>query len=48
MPTFFMKHLYNTANPLLEVHFFLLKDQIILATGRGILADFWVPHGIDS
>ena len=24
------------------------KDQIILATGRGILADFWVPHEIDS
>ena len=23
------------------------KDQIILATGRGILADFWVPHEID-
>ena len=25
-----------------------LKDQIILATGRGILADFWVPHEIDN
>ena len=26
------------------------KDQIILATGRGILAaaDFWVPHEIES
>ena len=24
------------------------KDQIILATGRGILADFWVPHDIES
>ena len=24
------------------------KDQIILATGRGILADFWVPHEIDN
>ena len=24
------------------------KDQIILATGRGILADFWVPHYIES
>ena len=23
------------------------KDQIILATGRGILADFWVPNEID-
>ena len=25
-----------------------LKDQIILATGQGILADFWVPHEIES
>ena len=24
------------------------KDQIILATERGILADFWVPHEIES
>ena len=24
------------------------KDQIILATGRGILADFGVPHEIES
>ena len=24
------------------------KDQIILPTGRGILADFWVPHDIES
>ena len=24
------------------------KDQIILAPGRGILADFWVPHEIES
>ena len=28
--------------------FYLWKDQIILATGRGILADFWVPHEIES
>ena len=28
--------------------FCLKKNQIILATGRGILADFWVPHEIDS
>ena len=25
-----------------------LKDQIILATEQGILADFWVPHEIES
>ena len=24
------------------------KDQIILATGRGNLADFWVPDDIES
>ena len=24
------------------------KDQIILLLGRGILADFWVPHDIES
>ena len=24
------------------------KDQIMLATGRGILADFWVPDDIES
>ena len=24
------------------------KDQIILATERGVLADFWVPHEIES
>jgi hypothetical protein len=24
------------------------KDKIILATGRGILADFWVPDDIES
>ena len=24
------------------------KDQIILTSGRGILADFWVPHEIES
>ena len=26
----------------------MIKDQIILATGSGILADFWVPHEIES
>ena len=25
-----------------------LKDQIILATCRGIMTDFWVPHDIES
>ena len=29
-------------------NFWSLKGPIVLATGQGILADFWVPHEIES
>ena len=41
------KKLKNDRNALIDVKM-NQKDQIILATGSGILADFWVPHEIDS